>query len=252
MQKPGSRLLSESTQPCSPSAEGSVARAIGQTAASDPRSGPFPFNASKAEFERLERELEKRDHEIAQLKARLAKYECEPPPTSAAKPEAAPAQASVTAPHEPLFAATPVSDPRDAYPTLQRVALVLESCSLLPPPISASQPPSQRRSARRSCEIELEFTEESHFYAGLTQDISQGGVFIATYKLLPIGRRLMLNFDLPDGTHINANGEVRWLRDTASPSARPGMGIAFLDLPEESERAIAEFCKERPPLYMDL
>jgi len=202
----------------------------------------------KAEIARLETELEKRDREIQQLRARLLRYEAAPASARVLLPVEG---ATPVKPEQP-FAATPQGARDDAYPTLQRVAMKLEACSLLPPPLSASQPPSQRRAPRRSCEIELEFTEDTHFYAGLTQDISQGGVFIATYKVLPVGHRLQLEFDLPDGMHVSANGEVRWLRETASATSRPGMGVAFLDLPDDSREAITEFCRKRPPLYMDV
>lgn len=261
MQKLRSNLRSNPARPCAPDADRSVARAIGNTAATVPGSSAGRQSTSERrrslstleiEVARLETELALRDAEILRLRARLCNYEGESPSISAVAPQVFAAESATPTQDRQPFAATPAHNREDAYPTLQRVAMMLESCSLLPPPLSTSQPASQRHSPRRSCEIELEFTEDSQFYAGLTQDISQGGVFIATYDLLPVGRRLQLEFDLPDGTHVSANGEVRWLRETASPTSRPGMGVAFLDVAPDSLKAIEEFCKERPPLYMDL
>jgi uncharacterized protein (TIGR02266 family) len=139
---------------------------------------------------------------------------------------------------------------RAGYPVLEHVAVALRASTL--PPGADSIPPSQRRTPRRVCELELEFTEETQFYTGLTQDISEGGVFIATYRLFPIGSRLELSFELPDGTKINTWGRVRWLREESPHGSRPGMGVEFGDLTEEMLAAITRFCEQRPPLYMEV
>ncbi|MGC4092580.1 MAG: TIGR02266 family protein [Polyangiaceae bacterium] len=141
------------------------------------------------------------------------------------------------------------ASPSVGYPVLEHVAIALRASTL--PPGADSIPPSQRKSPRRVCEIELEFTEETQFFSGLTQDISEGGVFIATYQLFPIGSRLELSFDLPDGTKVNTWGRVRWLREE-TPHSRPGMGVEFGELTEDMLRAIQRFCAARPPLYMEV
>jgi len=138
-----------------------------------------------------------------------------------------------------------------AYPVLHNVAVALRA-STLPPSDGDATPPSQRRAPRRACEIELEFTEETHFFTGLTQDISEGGVFIATYQLFAIGTRLELAFELPDGTRVNTWGRVRWLREESASGCRPGMGIEFGELSESILKKIAHFCEQRPPLYMEV
>ena len=144
----------------------------------------------------------------------------------------------------------PASRPSIGYPVLQHVAVALRA-STLPPAGPDSVPPSQRKAPRRSCEIELAFTEETQFYTGLTQDISEGGVFVATYRRFPIGTRLELSFELPDGTLVNTWGRVRWLRDESADN-RPGMGVEFGELREDIARAIARFCEQRAPLYVEI
>jgi uncharacterized protein (TIGR02266 family) len=197
------------------------------------------------ELARIRASIAEREQEIALLKERLALLEGELKTRS----EALRPSGSVEKDTSPQVN---VAVLENTYPTLQRVAVAYSSSSLPPPHLLDSLAPSQRRTSRRCCELQLEFTEDTHFYAGLTQDISQGGVFIATYRLLPVGRRLELDFDLPNGTHVKASGEVRWLRESTAPSVRPGMGVAFLDLPTESLHAIGEYCRERPPLYMEV
>lgn len=144
----------------------------------------------------------------------------------------------------------PASRPSAGYPVLKHVAVALRA-STLPPAGPDSVPPSQRKNPRRSCEIELAFSEETQFYTGLTQDISEGGVFVATYRLFPVGTRLELSFQLPDGTLVSTWGRVRWLRDEAA-QCRPGMGVEFGELREDVARAIAKFCEQRAPLYIEV
>ena len=213
--------------------------------------------ALRAELTKVREVLAQRELEIAELKRRIASFEKRPidmqPQTSAAY-DMKPTLAATAPASQPAAEAPPPTAPAEpTYPTLQRVAVGYATNSSLPPTSSReSAPPSQRKASRRSCELELEFTEDSHFYAGLTQDISQGGVFIATYRLFPVGSRLELAFELPDGTRVKTRGEVRWLREGAAAGTRPGMGVAFSDLPEAALTAIADFCRERPPLYMDI
>lgn len=165
------------------------------------------------------------------------------------------AQAPPAANSSDRSAASPVSHPDETgFPVLSRVSVALRDGMSLPPPSQPDAvPPSRRREPRRACELELEFTDETHFYAGITQDLSQGGVFIATYRVFPVGSRLELGFQLPDGTEVRARGVVRWVRAEGAPEAeRPGMGVAFSELSESALTAIAAFCRDRAPLYMEI
>jgi uncharacterized protein (TIGR02266 family) len=99
-------------------------------------------------------------------------------------------------------------------------------------------------------EIEIGLTTESHFYTGLSLDVSTGGVFVATYEPSPPGTAVTLYFVLPDGYVVNADGVVRWTRD-ATPDAPPGMGVAFVSISPDALAHVAEFCASRPPLYFD-
>jgi uncharacterized protein (TIGR02266 family) len=112
-------------------------------------------------------------------------------------------------------------------------------------------PTSQRRAERRLAELQVEFDSETQFYAGITQDISEGGVFIATYCIQPVGTALGLSFELPCGTKVETRGTVRWLRDP-SHNARPGMGVAFDELSADSLAAIGRFCSQHVPLYVEV
>jgi uncharacterized protein (TIGR02266 family) len=99
---------------------------------------------------------------------------------------------------------------------------------------------------------DLEFGEDAHFFTGLSLDISAGGLFVATYTDIPLGTRLLLCFELPDGTAVEARGEVKWRRSAAVDGERPGIGIAFTELADDARQRIAALCAEQPPLYFDL
>jgi uncharacterized protein (TIGR02266 family) len=111
--------------------------------------------------------------------------------------------------------------------------------------------PDERRSAARVVlEAEISVVSESEFFTGLSGNLSTGGIFVATYGRLPIGRRVAVQIALAEGT-VMADGVVRWLRD-ASSGAPPGLGIAF-DGPLGADAAerIGRFCALREPLLHD-
>lgn len=110
---------------------------------------------------------------------------------------------------------------------------------------------SRRASERVQLDVEVGFATESNFYAGLSMDISLGGLFVATYKLHPVGTAVALTFELPDGRRIASQGEVRWVRESAGNEHSPGMGIAFAQISPEDLSAIVAFCRQRNPMYFD-
>src|SRR5947207_2911002 len=71
----------------------------------------------------------------------------------------------------------------------------------------------QRAHHRAELQVEVTFSSDSHFFVGLTNDISTGGVFVSTYRPLEIGQQVQLDFALPEGT-IQVKGTVRWRRDS--------------------------------------
>lgn len=109
----------------------------------------------------------------------------------------------------------------------------------------------RRRAERLGSEFEVEFLDDTHLISGLTQDISQGGLFVATYHALPIGSQISLAIELPGG-RIEVRGEVRWARaEREALEQRPGFGVAFTELSSEALAALTEFCRSHPPHYYD-
>ncbi|HEX7670533.1 MAG TPA: TIGR02266 family protein, partial [Polyangiaceae bacterium] len=96
-------------------------------------------------------------------------------------------------------------------------------------------------------------SSEHNFYAGFAENISSGGLFIATHVLKPVGEKLEISVNLPDRAEaIRCMGEVRWVRDYSERSnVPPGLGIRFIGLPAPDAEAIERFLKDREPLFYD-
>ena len=111
----------------------------------------------------------------------------------------------------------------------------------------------RRASPRREVETEVSFTSESNFYQGFSEDLSDGGLFVATYDLQPVGTKMDIEFTLPTGHIVKTIGEVRWLRELRDddPEIRPGMGVQFRELLPEDEEAITAFLQARAPIFYD-
>lgn len=111
--------------------------------------------------------------------------------------------------------------------------------------------PYRRASERVPVETEVSLHSESQIFVGLSGDISQGGIFVSTYKNLPIGTQVHIKFSLPLG-EIEAVGTVRWTRPATEGGEPPGVGISFDGLDSRSRSVIEQFCRARPPLYFDV
>lgn len=114
-------------------------------------------------------------------------------------------------------------------------------------------PDDRRRYERRPLEAEIGVYSDTNFYTGFSEDISAGGMFVATYDLRPMGSQVSLEFVLPGGHEVRVSGEVRWVKDPINESSgSPGMGIQFgSDLSAEDLAAIQEFVSNREPMFHD-
>jgi uncharacterized protein (TIGR02266 family) len=121
------------------------------------------------------------------------------------------------------------------------------------PSEEAARPDDRRRHPRVELESEVTFESDNNFYTGFAEDISEGGLFVATYQLQARGTDVEIRFTLPDGHVVHTVGVVRWLRDPldANRDAPPGMGVQFEHLLEEDRRAIQQFIQARAPLFYD-
>jgi uncharacterized protein (TIGR02266 family) len=138
-----------------------------------------------------------------------------------------------------------------------------EAPSAVPPPAPPRPPTAEpvppevldrRRAPRVEIETDIGFMSDTNFFTGFSGDISEGGLFVATYRPLDIGTRITLSFVLPGGHQITADGRVAWVRATDDPDSdvMPGMGVAFETVSDGGQAVIEEFVRLRQPLFYDL
>jgi uncharacterized protein (TIGR02266 family) len=112
---------------------------------------------------------------------------------------------------------------------------------------------SRRAYERRDVEMDVTLESESNFYLGLTENLSEGGLFIATHLVRPIGSSIEVSLKLPHVPEpIKAKGTVRWVRQYSETSdTSPGIGIRFETITPEQTALIREFIAARTPLFHD-
>jgi uncharacterized protein (TIGR02266 family) len=120
----------------------------------------------------------------------------------------------------------------------------------------AQQHQNVRAAERFDLEVKVDLESDHNFYTGLTQNISAGGVFIATHHLRRIGDRITLKFTLPGSEkQIAVETEVRWIRENTAllkaGEGGTGMGVRFINLSPEASAAITGFVESRESLYYD-
>jgi uncharacterized protein (TIGR02266 family) len=172
------------------------------------------------------------------------------PATAAAAPQQQPVQQQP--PQQPVQQQPPQQPVQQQPPQQQPQAQPAQ-------PMQPSQPPPQidhhpdRNASRHACEVDIGFQSDTNFYAGFSEDISEGGLFVSTYDFKTIGSEIDVNFTLPSGHTVMAQGVVRWIRELnpLHPDQLPGMGVQFTNLTEIDKKAIQEFLGLRTPMFYD-
>jgi uncharacterized protein (TIGR02266 family) len=111
----------------------------------------------------------------------------------------------------------------------------------------------RRRFVRRPIETDITLESESQFYSGFSENLSEGGIFVATHVLLAVGAPVAVAFTVPGiERKLRVTGFVRWIRVHSETSdVPPGMGIEFGPLGAEEFEVIRRFCTQRSPLFFD-
>lgn len=95
-------------------------------------------------------------------------------------------------------------------------------------------------------------SSEDNFFSGLTENISEGGVFVATFSPPGIGERIRLQLAVDDAQDFVVEAIVRWHRyDDAGELS--GCGAQFVDLTPACVRRIQTLMLALPrePLLTD-
>ena len=87
--------------------------------------------------------------------------------------------------------------------------------------------------------------EQRQLKADYAVNMSIGGVFIKTTKILPVGTPVVVKFKLSaNDTLISCNASVAWTNEPGAmlnQSLPPGIGLKFIDMSLVDFRAIRDF-----------
>ena len=81
----------------------------------------------------------------------------------------------------------------------------------------------------------------------LCANLSPGGAYIRTPHAMARGRRVLVEFHLPDGRPVEAVGRVAWSRRTVTPEGREdtGIGLEFVSGSPGHLTALESFLEHR-------
>jgi Tfp pilus assembly protein PilZ len=138
------------------------------------------------------------------------------------------ATASAESPAEPSVDAEPITILKSEPPPPGSLAGL---------PLGRAETWTEMRSViRHLLEIEVVVEAEGVRHVGFTENMSTGGVFVATYLATRPFSKLTVTLTMRGGETLRLAGEVRWQRP-ASSERWPGIGVKFEDSgPEHDAR----------------
>lgn len=81
----------------------------------------------------------------------------------------------------------------------------------------------------------------------VSANLSHGGAFVKTAEPLSRGRRLLVEFSLPDGSPMETIGRVAWSKRTTAPDAGAveyGVGVEFIAGASEQLEALDAYIRK--------
>jgi uncharacterized protein (TIGR02266 family) len=111
----------------------------------------------------------------------------------------------------------------------------------------------RRRTPRIALNTEITLQSEDNLYTGISQDLSTGGVFVSTDRLLPSGSQGWVSFKIPTyEKDLKVQVIVRWVREPNPNSDTPaGMGLQFMSLNPEDAKILESFLEFRQPMLYE-
>jgi uncharacterized protein (TIGR02266 family) len=150
----------------------------------------------------------------------------------------------MTMSHDPV---RPLDDNDDDAPTA-KLAVVPNEVVL----VDRIRNERDERPTRLDVSLMVSIDSESNFYVGFAENLSDGGIFVATHAPRPIGCSVNLLVALPDQGPIRAKGTVAWVREYREQNdVPPGMGIRFDRISPDDMRRILDFGRARQPMFFD-
>jgi uncharacterized protein (TIGR02266 family) len=111
-----------------------------------------------------------------------------------------------------------------------------------------------RAEPRSAVYASVDLFSEHNFWSGLTMNMSEGGLFVATHQAVAVGTTLVLHMLLPfEKEPVVTLAQVRWTRAyTDQADVPPGLGLQFVDTDAASLKKIKKFVATiREPLFFE-
>ena len=112
---------------------------------------------------------------------------------------------------------------------------------------------------RKRVSVTVGMRTEHGFWNGFAENISEGGIFIATHVPFEMGEEVELTFMLARGPkgereRYAVTCEVCWIRPDSGGGLPPGMGLKFKNLPDTATREIQSYIDKGAldVLFMDV
>ncbi len=106
-------------------------------------------------------------------------------------------------------------------------------------PAAVESGASRRQHRRIGIKAHLAYGSAHEFlYAGEMENLSLGGLFVATDNVLPVGREVDLSLTFPDTAPLTLHAVVVWRREADGRGQPAGLGVRFVDLDPATEEAI--------------
>ena len=118
----------------------------------------------------------------------------------------------------------------------------------------AIDPSCRRIAPRHDLKVEVSGQSDHQFFTGFSENISTGGLFIATYQTLPLGTEFQLSFSVPGvNKQFDCKCIVRWVRehDAEAPHAVPGVGVNFVELSPADEKILDAILSRVETMFYD-
>lgn len=92
----------------------------------------------------------------------------------------------------------------------------------------------------------LHYKDQNTIVDGETLILGQGGMFVATESLIPIGEQFKFEifFNHEKMKILQGKAEVVWLRQQRNGKHLPGLGVKFVEISEEANQFLAEYVEE--------
>jgi uncharacterized protein (TIGR02266 family) len=111
---------------------------------------------------------------------------------------------------------------------------------------------NRRESDRKRVRVAVSMHSDSNLYVGFADNMSEGGLFVATHELLSIGETIELVFELPgEEDLVEVKAEVCWQRAVSDVhnGMLPGFGARFVDLDDADRARLEQFLESREPIF---